>query len=144
MRLNKFEEYLEEGFRKPRRFNCKCEKCGGKIKGNYCTDCAEEYVAEQSSTNGNGDGMGGVKSPKSKLKRFEDFILNEQDASATMGNTGGMGAVTSPTVGSVPGQTWGPGSGQSGSGDSVAHAVKKKVQSEEKKNKKRTRRRLKG
>lgn len=55
------------------------------------------------------------------IKKFDEFHLNEDGvASATMGNSNGMGAVVAPTVGAVPGQVWGAGSGTPGSGDVVA------------------------
>jgi len=59
-----------------------------------------------------------------KIKRFNNFLLENEGggtSNATLQNTGGMGNVVSPTVGSTPGQVWGNGSGNIGSGDIPAY-----------------------
>jgi hypothetical protein len=62
-----------------------------------------------------------------KIKRFNHFLLENESGggggtpNATLQNTGGMGNVVSPTVGSTPGQVWGNGSGNVGSGDIPAY-----------------------
>lgn len=48
---------------------------------------------------------------------FHNASLNENVAYSTLGNLNGMGAVTAPTMSTVPGNTWGAGTGTAGSGD---------------------------
>ena len=47
----------------------------------------------------------------------KNVMMTENVAYSQLGNSNGMGAVTAPTLGAVPGQTWGTGSGNVGSGD---------------------------
>jgi hypothetical protein len=78
-----------------------------------------------------------------KVITFSEYLILEQDGGGGVGfatpNAGGMGNVVAPTVGSVPGSTWGNGSGMKGSGDSSAYDTGKKfgmkVQKEKKQKK---------
>lgn len=58
-----------------------------------------------------------------KIKRFNEYFLNEDDGGGGVGfatlNGNGMGNIVSPTVGSVPGSVNQNGSGTIGSGDSA-------------------------
>ena len=49
--------------------------------------------------------------------------VNENVAYSQLGNTNGMGAIAPPTMGTVPGQTWGTGSGAAGSGDAAQNLL---------------------
>lgn len=58
------------------------------------------------------------------ITKFENYIKENEGggvAYSTLSNTNGMGNVVTPTVGSSPGQVWGKGSGDVGSGDLPAY-----------------------